>query len=157
MLKLDSLDKKILEALQRNGQISNLDLADQVALSPSACSRRVKTLEEQGYIEKYVALLNPKKIHLDLVVMVSVTLKTHNTKIMEGFESSIKKIPEVVQCYLTAGQSADYILKVVAKDLEEYQSFLLKKLTKIKGVTSVQSVFILKNIVNKTELPLEKI
>ena len=157
MLNLDSIDKKILKALQKDGQTSNLELAVQVALSPSACSRRVKTLEENGYIEKYVALLNPKKIHLNFMVMVSVTLKTHDTKIMDNFESSTKKMPEVIQCYLTAGQSADYVLKVVVKDLEEYQSFLLKKLTKIEGVTSVQSVFILKNIVNKTEFPLEKI
>ena len=155
LLQLDSIDKKILEALQKDGQISNLDLADQVALSPSACSRRVKALEDQGYIERYAALLNPKKVDLNLMVMVSVTLKTHDTKIMESFESSIKKMPEVIQCYLTAGQSADYVLKAVTKDLEEYQNFLLKKLTKIKGVTSVQSVFVLKNIVNKTELPLK--
>ena len=132
LLNLDFIDKKILEALQRNGQISNLDLADQVALSPSACSRRVKALEDQGYIERYAALLNPKKIDLNLMVMVSVTLKTHDTEIMENFESSIKKMPEVIQCYLTAGQSADYVLKAVTKGPGRIPKFSFEKTHKNK-------------------------
>lgn len=154
LVTLDSIDKKILETLQRNGGISNIDLADEVALSPSPCSRRVKSLEDNGYIEGYVALVNPKKLNLGLCVMVNVTLQCHESSLIHEFEKAISSMPEVVQCYLMAGQTADYCLKVFASDLDEYQSFLLNKLTKIKGVTSIQSVFILKKIVDKTELPL---
>ena len=153
-MSLDIIDKKILKILQSKGSISNLDLSDQVALSPSACSRRVKSLEDNGYIESYVALLSPKKLNLSLSILVSVAMETHESKLMTAFERAISKLPEVVQCYLTAGQSADYFLKIVAKDLEEYQAFLLNKLTKIQGVKGVQSVFILKNVVHKSELPL---
>ena len=154
MHRLDSIDKKILETLQKEGQVSNIDLADKVALSPSPCSRRVKALEQAGYIEKYVALINPKKANLGLKVVVNVSLETHESEVMNHFEETISKIPEVVQCFLVAGQAADYTLQVIAKDLEEYQSFLLKKLTTIKGVSSIQSAFILKKVVNKTEIPL---
>ena len=154
MAKLDSIDKKILKALQREGQLSNLDLAEEVSLSPSPCSRRVKALEQNGYIERYVALVNPKKINLNLSVIVSVALNSHESSVISNFEETISELSEVVQCYLTAGQAADYFLKIVAKDLDEYQAFLLNKLTKIKGVASIQSVFILKSVVDKTELPL---
>ena len=154
MHNLDSIDKKILKILQSEGQISNLDLAEKVALSPSPCSRRVKSLEERGYIQGYVAVLNPKKLNLSLSAVVSIALSSHESKVMRAFEEAISKVPEVTQCYLTAGQAADYFLKVTVKDLDAYQSFLLNKLTKIKGVTSVQSTFILKKVVDKNELPL---
>lgn len=152
---LDRIDKKILDLLQNDGGISNQDLADKVALSPSPCSRRVKQLEDEGYISKRVALLDPKQIGLDLVILVSVGLDGHTPEKMAGFEEKIVAFPEVVQCYLITGQAADYLLKVVVPDLNYYQSFLLNKLTRIKGISSLHSSFVLRRITDTTALPLE--
>lgn len=152
---MDRIDKKILELLQHNCQISNQDLAELVSLSPSSCLRRVKLLEEQGYIRKQVALLAPEKIGLNLTVVVSVGLNNHQPKIMTEFEEAIRHLPEVVQCYLVTGQSADYLLKIIVPDLNAYQEFLLNKLTRIEGVDNVHSSFILRNIADTTALPLE--
>jgi Lrp/AsnC family leucine-responsive transcriptional regulator len=152
---MDSVDKKILGLLQQNGKISNQELADRIALSPSPCSRRVKLLEDEGYIREYVALLDPVKIGLQLTIMVSVALINHDPKIMKNFETTITSFPEVIQCYLITGHSADYLAKVIVANLNEYQSFLLKKLTVIDGVSQVHSSFVLQNIVDKTALPLD--
>jgi Lrp/AsnC family transcriptional regulator, leucine-responsive regulatory protein len=151
---MDRIDKKILHELQSNSKITNQELADTVALSPSPCLRRVKQLEEDGYIKKYVALLNPEKLDLQLSIFVSVGMNNHDAAIMAGFEETIKILPEVIQCHLIAGQTQDYILKVVVPNLNAYHEFLLKKLTQIKGVKSVQSSFVLRSIVDKSALPL---
>lgn len=155
MIKLDRIDKKILALLQQNSQISNQELADKVALSPSPCARRVKMLEEAGYINKYVALLNPEKLGIQLTIIVLVGLDTHDAKKMSLFEKAIKSFSEVIECYLIAGQAADYMLKIVAASLNDYQLFLLNKLTRISGVTNVHSSFVLNHVVNKTQLPLD--
>jgi len=154
-LLVDRIDKKILGILQENSQINNQELADQVALSPSPCLRRVKQLEENGYIKKQVALLDPEKIGLNLAVIVSVELNSHQPAIMSGFEETVRLLPEVIQCYLITGQSADYLLKIMVPDLHAYQSFLLGKLTCINGVSSVHSSFILRDVCNTTALPLD--
>ena len=151
---IDRIDKKILKILQSNSRISNQELADKVALSPSPCLRRVKQLEEKGYISKHVVLLNPDKLGLQLIIMVLVGLDSHSPAKMGQFEKSIRLLPEVMQCYLITGQSADYFLKIIVPDIEHYQSFLLKKLTRIDGVANVVSSFVLQSIVDKTELPL---
>lgn len=130
--------------------MNNQELADKVSLSPSPCLRRVRQLEEEGYINKYVALLNPEKLGLQLTIFISVGLSTYDPKIMAKFEGIIKSFPEVVQCYLITGQTQDYLLKVVMPDLNVYQSFLLNKLTQIDGVKSVHSNFVLHNIVDKS-------
>ncbi|MBN9225755.1 MULTISPECIES: Lrp/AsnC family transcriptional regulator [Legionella] len=152
---MDRTDKKILDILQSNCQINNQELADMVALSPSPCLRRVKLLEDNGYIKKKVALLDPEKIGLKLSVIVLVGLNSHQPAVMNQFEETVRFLPEVVQCYLITGQSADYVLKVIVPDLNAYQSFLLDKLTRINGVTSVQSSFILRTICETTTLPLD--
>lgn len=154
---IDSTDKKILEILQTNCQISNQELADLVALSPSPCLRRVKLLEENGYIHKQVALLNPEKLGLDLTVIVLVGLNSHQPAIMRAFEKTMRLLPEVMQCCLITGQSADYLLKIMVPDLKTYQSFLLGKLTSIQGVGSVHSSFILRTICDTTALPLNHV
>lgn len=151
---LDQIDKKILALLQENSRISNQELADRVALSPSPCLRRVKQLEQEGYINGYIALLNPEKIGLPLTIMTLVGLKSHSQASMNVFESNIKKIPEIIQCQLVTGQSADYIIKVIVPDMQHFHDFLLNKLTAIDGVCNVQSSFVLRNIVDKTSLPL---
>ena len=151
---MDRINKRILDLLQQNSKISNQELADSVALSPSPCLRRVKQLEEEGYISKYVALLDPEKLELELTIIVAVGLSSHDPEKIQGFEDAIKKSHQVVQCHMIAGQEQDYILKVIVRDLKEYQSFLLNKLTQIDGVSKVQSSFVLRSIVDKTELPL---
>lgn len=154
---MDYVDKKILNLLQNDGKISNQELADRIALSPSPCSRRVKQLEDEGYIRQYVALLDPIKIGLNLTIMVSVALVNHDPKVMKNFEETVASFPEVIQCYLITGQSADYLIKVIVANLNAYQNFLLKKLTVIDGVSQVHSSFVLQHIVDKTTLPLEHV
>ena len=152
---MDRIDKKILNLLQHDGKMNNQDLAKQVALSPSPCLRRVKQLEKEGYIEKYVALLNPQKLGLELTIIVSVGLRTHDAAVMAGFAEKMRLFPEVVQCYLVAGQEQDYILKVIVPNLDVYHSFLLKKLTQIEGVRNIHSAFVLDRIVDETALPVK--
>lgn len=152
---MDRIDKKILEVLQENSQISNQELAELVSLSPSPCLRRVNQLQESGYITNQVALLNPKKLGLNLTVIVLVGLNSHKPEIMSEFEETMRHLPEVIQCYLITGQSADYLIKIIVPDLEAYQSFLLGKLTGINGVSSVHSSFILRNVCDTTALPLD--
>lgn len=152
---MDRIDKKILGLLQSDCQISNQDLADLVALSPSSCLRRVKLLEEQGYIKKQVALLAPEKIGLNLTVIVLVGLNNHQPAVMKEFEDRIRFLPEVIQCHLITGQSADYLLKIIVSDMNAYQAFLLGKLTCINSVDTVHSSFILRDICNTTVLPLD--
>jgi len=151
---MDKIDKKILEILQTNSQITNQELADEVSLSPSPCLRRVNNLETSGYISRYVAIVNPEKVGLILTIVILVGLSSHDPKTMLNFEKTMEASPEVLQCYLIAGQSADYMLRIVVRDLAEYQQFLLNKLTQINGVTSVHSSFVIKNLIEKTALPI---
>lgn len=152
---MNRTDKKILELLQSNCKISNQELAEQVALSPSSCLRRVKQLEDNGYIKRQVALLEPEKLGLQLTVIVLVGLNSHQPGIMNEFEDKIRYLPEVIQCYLITGQSADYLLKIIVPDMNAYQSFLLSKLTCISCVDTVRSSFILRTITDTTELPMD--
>ncbi len=152
---MDRTDKRILDILQSNCKITNQELADQVSLSPSPCLRRVNHLEEGGYINKYVALLDPEKVGLSLTIITLVGLTTHDPKLMKNFEEIMEASAEVLQCYLIAGQSADYMLRIVVPNLNVYQDFLLNTLTQIKGVANVHSSFVVKNIVEKTDLPLK--
>ena len=152
---MDRIDKKILTLLQDDGKLSNQELADKIALSPSPCLRRVNQLEEHGIIEKYVALLKPELIGLHLHVITSVGLDKHSPERMKQFENTIKKIPEIMECFLITGQAADYILKIIVSDMSHYQKILLDKITQIPGVTSVYSSFILQKIIDKTNFPLD--
>ncbi|MFJ1267597.1 Lrp/AsnC family transcriptional regulator [Legionella lytica] len=154
-MTLDRTDKKILEILQTDCQMSNQDLAERVSLSPSSCLRRVNLLMDHGYIKKQVALLEPEKLELNLTVIILVGLNSHQPAVMAQFEEHIRFIPEVIQCYLITGQSADYLLKVIVPDLNAYQAFLLEQLTRINCVSSVHSSFILRTICETTALPLE--
>jgi len=154
LISLDRTDKRILEVLQRDGSISNLDLADKVGLSPSPCSRRVKALQDAGIIAKTVAVLDAKKMGLDLVAMVSIGMDRHTPDRFSNFESLVSSYPQVQSCYLITGHSADYLLKVVVADMNAYQQFLLDKLLTIEGVTGVHSSFVMRKVVDSTHLPL---
>jgi Lrp/AsnC family transcriptional regulator, leucine-responsive regulatory protein len=152
---LDRIDKKILEILQSDNQISNQDLAQRVSLSPTPCLRRVKQLVANGVISKQVALLNPDVLGLKLTIMVLVGLDKHSAKKMAAFEQAICEFSEVLECHLITGQSADYILKVIVPDMTAYQAFLLNRLMPLEGVNNIQSSFVLQSIINKSALPLD--
>jgi len=154
MHQLDRTDRRILDCLQKDGAISNLDLAEKVGLSPSPCSRRVKALQDAGYILNTVTLLDAKKLGLDLIAMISISMDRHTPERFEAFEQAIHSYEEVLECYLITGQSADYVLKVVVQDMEAYQKFLLGKLTRISGVTGVHSSFVMRKVLDRTTLPV---
>jgi len=152
--KLDRYDRRILEELQRDGGLTNQDLAERVGLSPSPCSRRVKALEEAGIVLRRVTLLDRRKLGLTLTALVNIGMDRHTPERFEVFEKQISEYPEVQECYLITGQEADYQVKVVVQDMDHYQAFLLNKLTRIPGVSGVHSSFVMRRVVDKTELPL---
>jgi Lrp/AsnC family transcriptional regulator, leucine-responsive regulatory protein len=151
---LDELDRRILAELQRDGGLSNLDLAERVGLSPSPCSRRVKALEDSGVIEKRVTLLDRKKLGLTLTAFIQISMDRHTPERFDHFETRVRGYPEVQACWLITGHDADYLLKVVVPDMDHYQVFLLEKLTRIDGVSGVRSSFVMRRVVDTTELPL---
>lgn len=154
-MQLDKMDKRILQFLQKDGTISNLELAEKIGLSPSPCARRVKQLEESGIIDRRVTLLNPSKLDLKLTALIQISMDRHTPDRFEIFEQKVRSFPEVTECLLITGQSADYQLKVLVPDMEYYQEFLLNKITRIEGVTDVHSSFMLREVCNSTELPLD--
>lgn len=155
IIKLDRIDKQILTLMQANARISNLELADSVGLSPTPCSRRVKRLEESGIIDKHVTLLKSSALGLNLTAMIGITMDRHTPERFENFETSVTALPEVLECLIVTGQSADFLLKVVVRDMQHYERFLLGHLTKLEGVTGVHSSFVLREVVKKTALPLD--
>jgi len=156
-VSLDRIDKHILKLMQANGRISNLELADQVGLSPTPCSRRVKRLEESGLITGHVTLLDPQALGLNLTAIVGIAMDRHTPDRFESFEKAISTMPEVIECNIVTGQTADFLLKVVVRDMQHYEKFLLGNLTRLQGVTGVHSSFVLRNLVNNTALPLDQV
>lgn len=153
-LRLDRIDRRILECLQQDGGLSNQELAERVGLSPSPCLRRVKALEEAGVILRRVTLLDRKKLGLSLTVILLIGMDRHTPERFQKFEETVAGFPEVQECYLVTGQEADYQLKVVVPDMEAYQEFLLGKITRIPGVSGVHSSFVLRRVVDSTKVPL---
>lgn len=151
---LDRYDQQILDILQKNGRISNQELAEAIKLSPSPTLRRVKQLEENGLIDGYVALLNAKKLGLSLMAFIGISMDKHTPERFNALESTLSQYPEVMECHLITGQSADYLLKVIVKDMDSYQQFLLQKLTRIEGVTGVHTSFVMKSPIKSTALPV---
>ncbi len=151
-MELDRFDRHILQILQTDARISNQELADRIGLSPSPCLRRVRVLEETGYITAYRALLDAKVLGLTLMALIHISMDQHTPERFNDFEAAIVKIPEVLECLLITGQSADYQLKVLVQDLEAYQELLLKRITRIKGVSGVHSSFVLRRVVDKTAI-----
>ncbi|MCB1846007.1 MAG: Lrp/AsnC family transcriptional regulator [Halieaceae bacterium] len=156
-MKLDRIDRKILAAMQRNGRISNLELADMVGLSPTPCSRRVRRLEESGLIRAHVTLLDQAMLGLKLTAYIGISMDRHTPDRFENFEAQVREYPEVMECSVVTGQSSDYLLKAVVPDMAYYERFLLGRLTRIEGVTGVHSSFELRRVVQRTELPLDHI
>jgi len=151
---MDRYDRRILELLQENGRLSNLELAEQIGLSPSPCLRRVRALEEAGVIAGYRALLDAQRLGLSLMALVYISMDRHTPERFANFDTRVCAFPEVLECLLITGQQADYQLKVVVSDMQAYQELLLNRITRIEGVTGVHTSFVLRRVVDKTALPL---
>lgn len=152
-LNMDEIDLEILKCLQENARISNVELAEQIGLSPPPCLRRVSALESSGTIRKYVTLLDPSAIDLQVTVFVQISLDLQVNKRLELFEKIVMKRSEVMECYLMTGD-ADYLLRVVVPDVAAYERFLKESLTRIEGVASIKSSFALNQVKYSTALPL---
>ena len=152
--KIDAFDLKILAELQANGGLSNQEVADRVGLSASPCSRRIHQLERAGVIRERVVRLDPRAVGLDLTVLIHIRMDRHTPERFAQFESAVRGYPEVQECYLITGQEADYQLKVSVPSMDEYQRFLLTKITRIEGVIGVHSSFVLRKAIDTTALPL---
>ncbi len=152
-ISVDGIDRRILEGLQQNARVSNVDLAADVGLSPSACSRRVRELEQSGVIQRYTMLIDPEAVGMPVSVFINVRLERQAEPDLEAFEAAIAELPEVMECYLMTGDS-DYLLRVVASDIAAYRRFLLEHLTRIPGVANIQSSFALNQVKYRTALPL---
>ncbi|WP_040856715.1 Lrp/AsnC family transcriptional regulator [Thiorhodovibrio frisius] len=143
-MAIDHYDKRILAELQANGRISNQELADRIGLSPSPCLRRVRALEDSGIISGYRALLNARALGLDLIAFISIAMDRHTPERFANFDGAVATWPEVLECSLITGRDADYQLKVLVRDMDAYQDLLLRKITRIEGVTGVHSSFVLR-------------
>ncbi len=154
MIQLDRHDRRILEELQKHGRVSNQELADRIGLSPSPCLRRVKALEESGLILGYHATLDAAKLGLSLMALIHIAMDRHTPERFANFEGKISALPEVQECLLITGQDADCQLKVVVRDMDAFQELLLQKITRIEGVSGVHSSFVLRRVVNTTNLPV---
>ncbi len=152
--RLDRYDRRILEELQHDGRLTNLELAERIGLSPSPCLRRVRALEEAGVIAGYRALLDARRLGLTLMALLSISMDRHTPERFARFDAIVAELPEVLECLLITGREADYQLKVVVRDMDAYQELLLNRITRIEGVTGVQSSFVLRRVVDRTSLPL---
>ena len=152
-MELDRIDRRILEVLQRRGRISNAELSEEANLSPSACHRRVQRLERAGIIRDYVALLDPRKMGRPTTVFVEITLSGQADEVLDAFEREVAKIPDVLECHLMAG-TADYLLKVVALDTEDFARIHRRSLARLPGVAQMHSSFALRTVRQTTALPV---
>lgn len=152
-MSLDTVDRRLLAALQRKGRMSNAELSEQVNLSPSACYRRVQRMEADGYIRDYVALLDARKMGIPTTVFVEITLQGQTDEVLESFETAVRRIPDVLECHLMAG-SADYLLKVVAEDTDDFARIHRQYLARLPGVAQMQSSFALRTVFKTTALPV---
>jgi Lrp/AsnC family transcriptional regulator, leucine-responsive regulatory protein len=151
--ELDTIDKKILAVLQRNARIPNTELADEVGLTPAPCLRRVKRLEELGFVAQYTALLDQKKLGLGLTVFVTVTMDRQTKSTYDDFTARMRARPEILECYLILGER-DFLLKIVVADLEAYQRFYLEQLTRAPGVRNINSIIAVSEEKRTTVLPV---
>ena len=154
MMKLDSVDLKILEILQHEGRITNFDLAHRIGLTPPPTLARVKKLEAGGYIKRYAALLDQVKLGMPVMAFVSVILESHRKSNSIAFVEAVEKLPEVLECHHIAGDE-DFLLKVVAASPGEYEKFVLEKLTKVRGIEKVKTIFVLSSAKLETAIPVK--
>jgi len=152
-MKLDSIDRAILTELQREGRLSNLELAQRVHLSPSACLRRVKALDDNGVIAQYVALINPRAVGKHGVSFTIINLESMNTSQLEAFEQAVRDQPEVLDCFYVAG-SNDYLIRFTYRDAEDLERIHSDVLMRLPGVARSNSLLVLRTVKKTTALPL---
>lgn len=150
-MDLDATDRRILTVLQKEGRITNAELSERVNLSPSACHRRTQRLEEEGYIAGYVALVDARRLGKPTVVFVEITLQAQADEVLDAFEREVAKIPDILECHLMAG-TADYLLKIVAEDTEDFARIHRRHLSRLPGVRQMQSSFALRTVFKTTAL-----
>jgi len=150
-MKLDETDKKILDRLQTDANITNSQLASEFNISPAGMLERVKRLENSGIIRRYVALVDPEKAGKGMLAFTSVSLSVHQLNSLENFKEEIQKLSEVLECYYVAGEE-DFILKIALKDMREYENFLMHKLTKFEGVSKIKTTFVLSSVKFDTKI-----
>lgn len=153
MTELDATDRRILSALQRDGRMTNADLAQKVGLSASACHRRAQRLEESGVIRGYVALLDPRKVERPTIVFVEITLSGQADELLDAFERAVRTIPDVLECHLMAG-TADYLLKIVVEDTDDFARIHRQHLSRLPGVRQMHSSFALRTVFRTTAIPV---
>ena len=151
--KLDAFDRRILTALQRDGRLTNVQLADEIGLSASPCLRRVRQLEEAGVIKGYRASLDPDEVGLGLTVFVGIKVERHHETEAERFREAVSALPEVISAFLVSGES-DFLLHVVVPDLRGYERFLTGTLLKLPGVSDIRSNFAIQTVKAQSALPL---
>lgn len=154
--RLDEIDRRILAALQQDGRLTIADLATRIGLSASPCHRRVRILEDEGVIERYVAVIDQRAVGLPVSVFVSIKLESQREDALQKFARAIAPWPEILECYLMTGPR-DYLLRVVVADLAAYETFLKTKLTRLSGIGSIESSFALEQVKYTNRLPLEAV
>lgn len=150
-MKLDEIDRKILDILQTDANITNAQLASQLGISPPGMLERVKRLENSGVIKRYVAIVDPEKLNKGTLAFIQVSLTVHQLASIEGFRESINNLEEVLECYHVAGEE-DFMLKIAVKDIQEYERFVLYKLTPIKGISKINTKFVLSTFKYNTRI-----
>ena len=148
---LDAIDRRILGVLQKDSRVTNAELSERVNLSPSACHRRVQRLEQDGFIAAYVALLDARKMGKPTIVFVEITLQSQAEDLLDAFEREVAKVPDILECHLMAG-SADYLIKIMAEDTEDFARIHRRFLSRLQGVRQMQSSFALRTVGQTTAL-----
>lgn len=151
MPELDATDRRLLAALQKNARLTNAELAELAHLSPSACHRRVQRLEQTGLIAAYVALLDQRAMGKPTTVFVEITLQSQATEVLEAFEAAVARVPDMLECHLMAG-TADYLLKMVVEDTEDFARIHRQYLSRLPGVAQMHSSFALRTVLRTTAL-----
>ncbi|MGR3758888.1 Lrp/AsnC family transcriptional regulator [Roseobacteraceae bacterium NS-SX3] len=149
---MDSIDRKIVAALQRNGRLKMAELSEQVGLSPTPCARRVAMLEEAGVIAGYSARVDQAKLGLPVTIFVAVELERQSTEALTAFENAVRRFDQVMECYLMTG-TRDILLRVVAKDLTDFDQFLEHRLMRVPGIRNTRSSFTLRTMIRRNTLP----
>ena len=152
-MEIDDTDRRLLTVLQKHGRITNAELSERVHLSPSACHRRVQRLEAAGVIRGWVALLDPRAVDRRSTVFVEIKLSSQSEEVLAAFERAVGLIPDVLECHLMAG-TADYLLKILARDTEDFARIHRRHLSRLPGVAQMQSSFALRTVVSTTAIPV---
>ncbi|MGE5680150.1 MAG: Lrp/AsnC family transcriptional regulator [Bacillota bacterium] len=153
-MKLDDTDKKVLDKLQTNANITNAQLASELGISPAAMLERVKRLENSGVIKRYVALVDPEKVGKRTMAFIAVSLAVHHMNSIGSFKEEIAKLADVLECYHVAGEE-DFILKVAIRDIQEYERFMFDKLTRINGINKIKTTFIVSTVKFDTKFNID--